>query len=246
MKKVFITGGTSGIGLELAKKYLQSGYQVGVCGRDLSKLSDELKGKFKTYELSVTESEKLKIAIEDFGKDGLDLVIANAGRSHGSKTKIPDFKVGKDIIETNVIGVLNTFGPALEIMFNQGYGHLVGIASVAGFVGLPGASSYSASKSAVIKLCESLTLDLKKHNIDVTTICPGFIDTPLTKKNDHSMPFIIPVEKGADIIKNAIDKKKKLYVFPWQMKFVILTLAAMPRFLYRAFMNLPFANYSKD
>ena len=122
---------------------------------------------------------------------------------------------------------------------------MVGTASVAGFVGLPGASAYSASKAAVISLCESYALDLKHLGIKVTAICPGFIDTPLTKKNDHDMPFLMSVDKGARKIKKAIDKGRNLYVFPWQMALVMHILRRLPRFMYRFIMTLPFANYSK-
>jgi short-subunit dehydrogenase len=117
---------------------------------------------------------------------------------------------------------------------------------VAGMVGLPGASAYSASKSAVIKLCESYALDLPDKGIDVTTICPGFIDTPLTKKNDHSMPFLMSSHKGASLIKKAIENKRVLYIFPWQMAVVIHILSHLPRFIYRFMMKLPIANYSKS
>jgi len=244
-KSIFITGATTGIGFELAKLYVKEGYRVGVCGRDLSKLADPYRSRFSCYEVSVTDEQKLRESIEDFAKGGLDIIMANAGISHGSKTKMPNFAATRRIFDINVYGVFNTFAPAIDIFAKQGHGHLVATASVAGFVGLPGAAAYSASKAAVISLCESYCLDLKGAGIDVTTICPGFIDTPLTQKNDHSMPFLMPVEKGARKIKNAIDKKKKLYVFPWQMALVIHTLRRMPRSCYRFIMQLPFANYSK-
>lgn len=245
-KSIFITGATTGIGFELAKLYVKEGYRVGVCGRDLTKLPDPYRSRFECYELSVTDEQALKEAIVDFHhKGGLDIVMANAGISHGSKSKLPDFKVTKQIIDINVYGVLNTFAPAISIFAQQGHGHLVGTASVAGFVGLPGASAYSASKAAVISLCESYALDLKHLGIKVTAICPGFIDTPLTKKNDHDMPFLMSVDKGARKIKKAIDKGRNLYVFPWQMALVMHILRRLPRFMYRFIMTLPFANYSK-
>ncbi len=245
-KSIFITGATTGIGFELAKLYVKEGHRVGVCGRDLSKLADPYRSRFSCYEVSVTDEAKLRESIEDFASNGgLDIIMANAGISHGSKTKMPDFAATKKIFDINVYGVLNTFAPAIDIFVKQGHGHLVATASVAGFVGLPGAAAYSASKAAVISLCESYSLDLKKEGISVTAICPGFIDTPLTRKNDHSMPFLMPVEKGAKKIKRAIDKKKNLYVFPWQMATVIHILRRLPRRCYRFIMQLPFANYSK-
>jgi short-subunit dehydrogenase len=247
--RIFITGGTSGIGLELAKAYLKSGHDVAVCGRDLTRLPKDIQEIFpqlNAYQVSVTDREEMEKIVKEFsGDQGIDLLIANAGRSHGSKTKTPDFEASRNIVHTNIIGTLNSFGPAVEIMIKQGHGHLVAVSSVAGFVGLPGASAYSASKSAVTTLCESYSLDLSKFGIDVTVICPGFVDTPLTRKNDHTMPFLMPVERAVPLIQKAIEKKKKLFIFPWQMKTVIVILNKMPRWMYRWVMNLSFLNYSK-
>ena len=242
---LFITGGTTGIGWAVAKLYLEEGHRVGVCGRNLEKLPEESKSypSLSSYEVDVTDPLALKKAIEDFSKDGLDIMFANAGRSHGSKTRRPDFEVSRDIINININGVLNAFGPAVEIFEKQGHGQLVATASVAGYVGLPGASAYSASKAAIIKLCESYNLDFK--NIQTTCICPGFIDTPLTQKNDHSMPWLMSLDKGAQIIKKAIEQKKAIKTFPWQMRFVVTFLKIIPRACYRFIMGLPVANYSK-
>ena len=246
---IFITGGTSGIGLELAKLYVASGNRVGICGRDISKTPPELLEKYnhllKAYECSVTDRKILMDAVADFSEGSLDVMIANAGISVGKKTKRPDFNVSRHIFETNALGVLHTFEAALSIMLAQGKGHLVGISSVAALVGLPGASAYSASKACVLRLCESYTLDLKDQGIAVSCICPGFIETPLTRKNDHSMPFLLSAEEGARRIKKAIDKQKVLYVFPWQMKIIMTLLEKMPRFLYRFLMRSPLLNYSK-
>ncbi|MCF8059422.1 MAG: SDR family NAD(P)-dependent oxidoreductase [Bacteriovoracaceae bacterium] len=248
MKSYFITGGTTGIGWELAKLFLKEGHRVAVCGRVLEKLPKTAKEEYPllhSYELSVTDEVATEKAIQDFAKGGLDVVVANAGISHGSKSRWPDKEVSKSIVNTNLLGVINTFFPAMEIFKEQGSGHLVAIASIAGYVGLPGASAYSASKGALIHLCESYALDLPNWGIDVTTICPGFIDTPLTKKNDHSMPFLMSCELGALKIKKAIDKKKVLYIFPWQMALVMHILRRLPRSIYRKLMKMPMADYSK-
>jgi short-subunit dehydrogenase len=246
--KVFITGGTTGIGLSIAKKYLDLGHSVGVCGRDPSKVDQAIKDKYtnlKIYKVDVTDRDQLIQTVADFSNGELDLMIANAGRSVGSKTKEPDFDASRSVIEINVLGVLNTFEAALKVMLPNKKGHLAAVASVAGMVGLPGASSYSASKAAVLKLCESYSLDLREWGIDVTCIAPGFIDTPLTKKNDHNMPWLMDSEIAANKIVKAISKKKELFIFPWQMKTVIYFLDRMPRWMYRMIMRLPMVNYSK-
>lgn len=246
---IFITGGTTGIGLALAKLYLEEGHRVGICARNLSKFPVEIRNKYKQlscYEVDVTNREELYKAINAFAPVELDMVIANAGRSVGVKSKTPMFSVANEIIDINVKGVLNTFDIALEIMLPRKKGHLVATASVAGFMGLPGAGAYSASKAAVLKLCESYSLDLKRHGINVSAIAPGFIDTPLTQKNNHKMPFLMSAEKAAKLIKRALEKKKVLYVFPFRMKIVVTILDKMPRSLYRMLMNLKFLNYSEE
>ncbi|PIK16435.1 SDR family NAD(P)-dependent oxidoreductase [Halobacteriovorax sp. JY17] len=246
--KIFITGGTTGIGWSLAKEYLEDDHIVGICGRDLSRIETGALEKFKnlkTYKVDVTNREELIAAVDEFSEGSLDLMIASAGRSVGSKTKEPDFVASRDVININVLGVLNTFEAALKNMLPNKKGHLAAVASVAGMVGLPGASSYSASKAAVLKLCESYSMDLKSFNIDVTCIAPGFVDTPLTQKNDHGMPWLMSSEKAAKKIRKALDRKKVLFVFPWQMKTVMFILERLPRWMYRAFMQMPIANYSK-
>lgn len=246
---IFITGGTTGIGLALAKQYLEEGHRVGICARDLSKFPSEIKNKYKQlkcYEVDVTKREELYAAVQDFAPRDLDIVYANAGRSVGSKSKTPKFSVANEIIDINVKGVLNTFDVALEIMMPNKKGHLVATASVAGFMGLPGAGAYSASKAAVLKLCESYHLDLHRTGINVTAIAPGFIDTPLTKQNNHKMPFLMNSDQAATLIKKAVEKKKVLYVFPFRMKVAVYFLDRMPRFLYRSLMKLKFLNYSEE
>lgn len=240
--KVFITGGTTGIGLALAEAYLKEGHRVGVCGRDLSKLPGNFLSdhpKARAYKVDVTNKEELLSAINEFSGDQLDLMIANAGISEGTKPSWPDFESFETVIDVNVNGVLYAFKGALDIMKKQGRGHLVSIASVAGFVGLPGAGAYCASKAAVLRLSESLAIDLVPQGYNVTAICPGFIDTPLTRQNKHPMPFIMSAAEGAARIKSAIARKKVIYIFPFRMKVAITILDKMPRWLYQLIWKIP-------
>ncbi|HJP17134.1 MAG: hypothetical protein CMD96_07005 [Gammaproteobacteria bacterium] len=234
MKNVFITGGSSGIGLALAKDYVKEGYRVGICGRDPNKFKN-ING-ITFYEANVTDRENLRQSIIDFAEKGLDILIANAGISAIEKTRIPDFEKARKIIDVNLIGLLNTFEIGVEL-FKKNGGHLVAISSVSGFVGLPGTAAYCSSKAAVLKLCESFAIDFRPIGIHVTAIAPGFVDTPLTKLNKHPMPFIISSSKTSKLIRNAISKKKELYVFPFGMYLMITILAYMPRMLYRMLMR---------
>lgn len=245
--KIFITGGTTGIGLGLAKLYLESGYSVGICGRDLGKLKPEFVAKYpklKTYQVDVLHLEELKKAVDDFSGGKLDIMIANAGVGEGKTQNIPDFNVTRKVFTLNTIGVINAFEAGMNNMLPNKCGHLVAMASIAGLVGLPWSGAYSASKAAVIKLCESYSIGFKKYGVDVTAIAPGFIDTPLTRRNRFKMPFLMSVEKAAMIIKNALDKKKAFLIFPWQMKILMTILEKMPRGLYRFLMGLNLVSYS--
>lgn len=243
-KSIFITGGTSGIGLATARKYKSEGYRVGVCGRNQEVL-DSLKDEFQVYKVDVVNLADVKKAIEDFATDGLDIVIANAEIGYSNKKDTPDFDMARKIMDINVTGVFNTFEVATEIFLKQRSGHLVGVASLAGLNGLPGVPAYSGSKAAVIKICESLNIDLRKFGINVTCINPGFIDTPLTQKNKHPMPFLATADDMANAIFNGVKKKKANVYYPRLFSGVVLTLSFLPRILYRYIISGGKYNYTK-
>src|SRR4029450_12546637 len=137
-----------------------------------------------------------------------------------------------EIFDINVIGMVNTFAPFIVAMRAAGAGTLVGIASVAGFRGLPGSSAYSASKAAAITYLESLRVELRGSGVAVVTICPGFIATPMTARNPYAMPFLLPSDKAARLIARAIERRRRFYVLPWQMAWVGRLLKILPRPLY--------------
>lgn len=250
MRAVFITGGTTGIGMELAKYYLGKGWKVGVCGRDRHKFDENFiahRDNVTFYQVDVSERSDIKAAIADFSKSiGLDLLIANAGIGYKLKTKLPDFEYSYKMVQVNLLGVMYSFEAALDVMIPRGKGQLVAVSSVAGYNGLPGVSAYSATKAAVQKYAESLHLDLKQFNINVTTICPGFVDTPLTQANHHPMPFMMKAPKAARLIARAIEKKKMIYAFPFFFASVVRILSMLPRTWYRFIVSKKMFNYSKD
>ena len=238
--KIFITGGTTGIGWAIAEYYLKKGHIVGVCGRSLQKLPadhTQYGERLKTFEVDVRDKEKLFDAVDSFSGGQLDILLANAGISQGDKTSMPNFETSRDIIQINIEGFLNSFEAGFSIMKTQGRGQLVAMASVAGMMGLPGAAAYCGSKSAVIKMCESFTIDFLKFGIHVTTILPGFVDTPLTRRNKHPMPFLMSAEKAAVKIARAIEKRRPMLIFPFRMKCLAFILERMPRIFYRFIMG---------
>jgi short-subunit dehydrogenase len=250
MKAVFITGGTTGIGMELAKIYAGKGWKVGVCGRERSKFEESFqvgRDNVSFYQVDVANRAELKAAIADFSKSiGLDLLIANAGIGYKFKTKVPDFEWSYKMVHVNLLGVMYAFEAALDVMIPRSKGQIVAISSIAGYNGLPGVSAYSATKAAVQKYCESLHLDLRQFNINVTTICPGFVETPLTSNNQHVMPFIVKAPRAAELIVRAIEKKKMVYAFPFFFATLVRILGLLPRTWYRAFMSFKAVNYSKE
>jgi len=191
----------------------------------------------------VREAPALARAAADFGERfGLpDVVIANAGISHGTLTEhVADAVAFREIMDVNVTGMVHTFAPFLPGMRAARHGVLVGIASVAGFRGLPGASAYSASKAAAISYLESLRVELGGSGVAVVTICPGYVATPMTAGNPYRMPFLVDADKAARLIARAIARRRAFYVFPRPMAVVGRVLRVLPRPLYdRAFRHAP-------
>lgn len=181
----------------------------------------------------------MKAAAEDFiARHGPpDIVIANAGVSYGTLTQIPeDVDTFRETLEINVMGIVNTFHAFVEPMKQRGSGSLCGIASVAGFRGLPGASAYSASKAAAIRYMEALRVELRGSGVTVSAVCPGFIATPMTAKNPYPMPFLIDAAHAARLIAQVIDARKGYAVIPWQMAIVGRLMGMLPNAVYDAVM----------
>lgn len=195
------------------------------------------------YALDVADSAALAAAAQDFMlRHGIpDIVIANAGISAGTRAHLAaDIAALSTIMRTNVLGLAATLQPFVAPMRERGSGALVGIASVAGFRGLPGAGAYCASKSAAIAWLEALRLELHGSGVDVVTICPGFVATPLTAVNRNPMPFLLEAPEAARRIARAIGAKKRLAIIPWQMRVAFFFLRCMPIWLYdRLFARVP-------
>jgi len=249
LKRVFITGASSGIGAALARHYAGQGATLGLLarrGETLNELIASLPSPHlhRAYAVDVTDHAAVRAAAGDFiaYAGGADVVIANAGISHGTITEFAeDLPVFESIIATNVTATVATFSPFIEPMRARGApARLVGIASVAGVRGLPGGGGYSASKAALKTYCESLRVELRSSNIRVVTIAPGYIDTPMTQRNAYAMPFLMAPEVFAAAAASAIERGVSYRVIPWQMGVVANLLRMLPNFLYdRAFAKAP-------
>lgn len=233
-QRVFITGASSGIGAALARYYAARGAVLGLVARRraaLQELLATLPGEHAIYTVDVADEAGLRQAAADFSaRFGVpDVVVANAGVSVGTLTEEEgDLHAFERVMRTNVLGMVATFQPFVAPMRARGSGRLVGIASVAGIRGLPGAGAYSASKAAVIAYLESLRVELHGSGVKVVTIAPGYIETPMTAVNRYPMPFMLPADEAARRFVRAIDAGAGYVVIPWQMGVVAKLLRLLP------------------
>ena len=238
---VYITGASSGIGQALALQYYRAGWRLALVARRTAELQawalaqNLSPDRFAIYGADVcdvaaiTGSGRACIAAQGLP----DVVIANAGISVGMDTaEFDDLEVMRATFETNNLGLAATFHPFVAAMSARRAGTLVGIASVAAIRGLPGHGAYCASKAAVVNYCESLRGELRASGVKVVTIAPGYIDTPLTRGNPYSMPFLMPVEAFADQAFDAITAGASYRVIPWQMGVVAKLMRMLPNALY--------------
>ncbi len=226
-KTVFITGASSGIGRALALELAGRGYDLFVCARRLD-LLDQLRAEIasahparrvEVRQLDVTDDADVAAAIEEAAEKlgRCDIVVANAGL--GSSGPVGEGRMERDrmVVETNLIGAMATIDAALALFRRQGGGQIVGVASVAGARGLPGSGSYSASKAGLAVYLDSVRAETHREPINVTTIAPGYIDTPINQ-DMKSRPFLIDVAKGARITADLIERRVGYATvprFPW-------------------------------
>jgi short-subunit dehydrogenase len=234
---VFITGASSGIGQALAAEYAARGWRLAlVARREFALLTwvaqqglDDTRARCYAADVSDT-SAVIEAAHRCIDQQGLpDVVIANAGISVGMDTSIrDDLAVMNETFATNNTGMAATFHPFLAPMRTRGYGRLVGMASVAAIRGLPGHGAYCASKAAVVAYCESLRGECRGTGVQVVTLLPGYVATPLTERNPYPMPFLISAAEFAQRAFRVIEAGKSYSVVPWQMGIVAKLLRVLP------------------
>ena len=232
--RVVITGASSGIGEALARHYAREGATLGLISRRRLDPTG-LPGEVVSYTVDVADEAVLAAAAQDFIRrfGPPDLVIANAGIGTGTDgAEIRDLAKLRKTLETNVVGLAATLAAFAPAMRAAGRGTLAGIASVAGFRGLAGNGAYCASKSAAITWMESLRAELFGSGVSVVCICPGYIDTPMTRVNRFRMPFLLSADEAARRIARAIAAKRRLAVIPWPMALLSVPLRMMPGWLF--------------
>jgi NAD(P)-dependent dehydrogenase (short-subunit alcohol dehydrogenase family) len=226
-KTVFITGASSGIGRALAMELASRGYDLFLTARRVDVL-EQLRGDIAAADparrveirgLDVTDDADVVAAIEE-AADRLgrcDIVVANAGVGNSGRVAEGNVERARLIVQTNLVGAIATIDAAVAQFRRQGGGQIVGVSSVAGVRGLPGSSSYSASKAGLAVYLQSVRAETYGEPITVTTIAPGYIDTPLNR-DMKSRPFLIGVEQGARRMADLIERRVAYATvprFPW-------------------------------
>jgi len=232
MKKVLITGATSGIGEALCMHYQAIGYAVIACGRQPDKLA-KLAGYKNVSGIAVDLCDEPQVAKKFQQLGPLDLVILNAGScEYMDDVKNFDGQLFARVINSNVIAM----GYCLAALLPQipAGGQLALVGSSACYLPFSRAQAYGASKAAVAYLARSLALDLKEQQIDVSLVSPGFVKTPLTDKNDFAMPMQISAQEAAQRIASGLQKRVFDIHFPKKFTFILKALSLLPDSWWRA------------
>jgi short-subunit dehydrogenase len=242
MTRALITGATSGLGRELAVQLGRRGWKVAVTGRRREQLDETARrvkaagGEPLALHGSVTDDGEVKAhyAAIQAAWGGLDWAVLNAGVSDSMDFKAFKAETVRWTFDANVMGVARWVEAVLPGMLAQRSGLIAGVASLAGFRGLPLSGPYSASKAALITLLESARVDLRGTGVDVVTVCPGFVRSEMTDRNDiGSMPFLMETSDGVAAMLAGLDARRRTVTFPWQLALATrYGLPAIPDLVY--------------
>lgn len=229
---VFITGASSGLGEHVARQLAEQGCKVTICARSKDSLEAIAASSPNIFAhvADVTDAQGLKDLVEQIEAERgpIDLAIFSAGAWFpGSITDLQLDNFSRTL-DVNLMGVANALDAVLPGMLERGSGHISWISSVAGYIGLPNAAAYGASKSALIHMAESAHGELKRRGIALSVINPGFVRTKLTDKNKFPMPFLMEPESAAAKIINGLKRRKFEIAFPWQMVWILKTIQILP------------------
>lgn len=240
MQTALITGASSGLGAGLAKELAKRGYAVGLIARReglLSELCESIAlagGTAAWRSADVTDREGLQQAMRELEAElgACDLMVANAGG--GGSGPIEDFSAeqANGIMRLNYEGTVNAIEAVLPGMLERGHGQIVATSSLAAYRGVAPGGPYSAAKAAVSTLMEALSVELRPRGIAVTTVHPGFVRTPLTDKNDFSMPFLMELDDAVQAMADGIVSRRREVNFPWQMATLMRVVRWLPRWVF--------------
>lgn len=249
-KRGIITGASSGIGEALARELGRRGWSLALLARRgdrVEAIAREI-GNAAGFACDVTDAAAVADSVRkaEAALGGpFDLAVANAGigaPSHATKFKLAD---AEQIIRTNVLGMIYLFDAVIPGMIERRSGRFAATASLAGLRGLPTSSVYSASKAAMQAFLESSRIELAPYNVRVTTINPGFVDTPLTEKNRFKMPFLMNATEAATVIAGGLERDARVVQFPLPMSMLMRMVRLMPDAIYDRVMT-PYARRKID
>jgi short-subunit dehydrogenase len=225
---VWITGGSAGIGRELALQMANRNMRCAVTARSKDKLDALARSNalIAAFPGDVTDREAMSSAVDQIEASlgAVDVAVLNAGIWTEMGAHDYDAAACEQTMRVNYIGVVNAIDALLPRMIQRGRGHIVIVASVAGYCGLPRLVAYGPTKAALINHAEALMTELDGSGVIVSVVNPGFIDTAMTRDNDFPMPFIISVEEAADKIVRGIERRQFEIAFPWLFALMLKAL----------------------
>lgn len=252
--RIWLTGASYGIGRSLALELAAHGAVLGLTARSgdkLERLREEIEAAGGTALVlpgDVTDRDAM-IGIAGVMRDawgGIDVLIANAGTHVPTSIDAFDVDEYMGLMQLNYAGALNCIEAVLPEMLEARSGHIVGVSSLAGYRGVPGAAAYGATKSALIHFLESMRFDLSGRGVDVTIVNPGFVRTPLTDRNDFDMPFLVEPDRAARIIRRGIERRRREVTFPFPFNWFIKFLRVIPMPLYMLIMGMTWKRMKRD
>lgn len=253
-KKIILTGASSGIGYELAKQLAKEGVNLALLARRknvLDSLAEELKkyhSQIITVECDVSDKNSVHNAFNEVKErfEHIDIVILNSGTSARNNIQNLDTTKADNVYGVNILGLIYCIKEILPDFIQRKEGCIVGVSSLSDVRGFPKSGIYTSSKAAASTFLESIRVELKKYNLKVITVKPGFVRTPMTDKNEFHMPFLMNVEKAAKIIIKGIKNEKRVIQFPIPIVLATKIIRIMPDFLFDFLFSLPLPSKKVD
>lgn len=240
---ILITGASLGLGRALALRCARAGWRVVASARGREQLESlaaeaaELSGEITPYPLDVTDAAAVAAAVQHVEAEiaPIGIAVLNAGTHRPMAAESFRAADVEGLLKLNVLGIANCLEALLPRMIARRQGRLALVASVAGYAGLPTAAGYGASKAAVINMAESLKPELDRLGVVLQVVNPGFVQTPLTDKNDFPMPFLMPADAAAEAFFRGLESQRFEIVFPRRFVYLMKLLRMLP---YRLFFAL--------
>ena len=236
-KVIWITGASSGIGKSLAIKFAKKGWQVAASARRENLLIElnKINSNIHAFPLDVTDSKKCNHVFQEIKNkfENIDICVFSTGIHDPKAEKNFNLETIRKIMEVNYFGTINSINSVIDYFKDKKEGQISIVSSVAAYRGLPAAGAYCSSKSALSTFAESLYFDMKRHNVRVSLISPGFIKTPMTDQNDFKMPMIQSADFAANKIYDGLIKSNSFEIhFPKTFSYIMKIIKILPNWIY--------------